>query len=524
MIDLSASWNATTPRYALVPSLPNGPINAETPSAISSDGQSWFIVSGGTGYTLNFGTQKWSPMFSDGNIGNAYNRLVGSWGLSAVTDPITGLIYVPGGYIESSNINSMLQVNLATSSFERVPMDPTYSINPFYSAAWSRTGNMLLLLDTDGNLQSYIPSKGWNTEVQKGQIPSRRSSACLLSFNDGAKMVYFGGYSREFSNTLSDIHILDVATMTWTSGPSIIEANRRSGAACAVSNGQFIAWGGVQITATNDSFAPMNPVIFNLKTNTWVSRYVAPPPSKTTTTQRTTATSSLQPSSTAGNSTSPNDNKATNEGKTEGGSRIPIILGAVIGVLVVVVVVGGLFWYRARRRRSADDGNSLAQKAGSDDGSDNVTTNSKGDYNKRSDSPDGYSMSRLQNQAYPPPPPSFNSLRSTNDFQDRPHHNSSFSVSDDGKSPYYPPPPSSRARSPNTLIEKHPPSASRVVGRPQLGAYGAQNLSKNPHTSPTNFQHSDGLPKEMYFAVPPSTPSNPHTTSSYYHIPTSSYQ
>jgi hypothetical protein len=63
---------------------------------------------------------------------------------------------------------------------------------------------------------------------------------CLYSLAyNGAKMIVFGG--RTPDKISGDLYILDVATMTWTQGPS---SDPRTGMVCSVSGDNFVAWGG----------------------------------------------------------------------------------------------------------------------------------------------------------------------------------------------------------------------------------------------------------------------------------------
>jgi len=84
------------------------------------------------------------------------------------------------------------------------------------------------------------------------------------------------------TTTLLSIHVLDVATMTWTKGPDVSNNDERLHAACAVSNDQFIAWGGQRIESLGGRFTYNSTLILDLKTTKWVSKYTAGPPLPTT--------------------------------------------------------------------------------------------------------------------------------------------------------------------------------------------------------------------------------------------------
>jgi hypothetical protein len=55
----------------------------------------------------------------------------------------------------------------------------------------------------------------------KGYVPTARKQACIAPAYGGAKMVLFGGsFTSIKTNILSDIYVLDVASITWAKGLS----------------------------------------------------------------------------------------------------------------------------------------------------------------------------------------------------------------------------------------------------------------------------------------------------------------
>lgn len=106
-----------------------------------------------------------------------------------------------------------------------------------------------------------------------GQGPSVRDSSCLASAYGGTKLVLFGGIQN--SGALSDIFIYDVATNTWTQGQDGSNKRARASAACTVSGDYFITYGGY--SGKGNRYPPPELTsVYNLKTNTWVTRYESP--------------------------------------------------------------------------------------------------------------------------------------------------------------------------------------------------------------------------------------------------------
>ncbi|KAF9362478.1 hypothetical protein BGX34_006134 [Mortierella sp. NVP85] len=350
-IDLSVSWNTNDPRFE---KLPDSPFINYGPSAISADGLQWVIFSRSTANVYSFETAGWTiPSITPSDF-TAGEEL-------AATDPQSGLVYIPRVNSGSLPQDFLMRLDLTSMSYDRLSTMDDVLITNDYAVAWSASLGKLLLVGGyrgstfDRTLPalytfSYNAKDGWGdlTMTAKGAVPQPRYGACLVPASGGSKMILFGGVGIQAFKpiTLPSIHILDVATMTWTKGPDVPVKDQRFHAACAVSNDQFIAWGG----ALNDEFAvlsgqvPQNStLVYDLKTNKWISTYTAGPALPTT-------RRSLMPS--ASGSSPPSGETNSNSDPSGGISRITIIAVSALGVAGIALGVGGIIMCRGRRRRA----------------------------------------------------------------------------------------------------------------------------------------------------------------------------
>ncbi|KAF9163822.1 hypothetical protein BGX21_011311 [Mortierella sp. AD011] len=272
MIDLSIPWNVSSPAYKNLPDAPVGFF--QMVSALSSDGQTWFAQNGNTAFFYNFESSKWNTISST-TTGN--KTLNSNFGLGAATDPDTGIIYVPNGLVSNGG-QYMLKVN-PDESIDSAEMSPQISKTPSSTVAWSTAQRSLIYVDeSTGDTFSYSPAKGWSQLAVTGTIPPPRSNACFVEAYGGSKMILFGGYNAALQTSINTIHILDMSSLTWTSGPTFSSKGGRMGAACAASGDYFIVWGGQSSTSDVDLVASNATLVYDMKNITWTSSYIAPSP------------------------------------------------------------------------------------------------------------------------------------------------------------------------------------------------------------------------------------------------------
>ncbi|KAF9356245.1 hypothetical protein BGX26_005534 [Mortierella sp. AD094] len=275
-------------------------------------------------------------------------------GLHAVTDPTTGLIYVPSG---ANNAQSMMQYDPSNPTVAVVLPMPSALSDPvrklgvsYYGSVWSTQRDSILMygggifeppgIDDIAKpfFFEYIPSnKSWIERVSQDAFGSNTSS-------QEAKFITIDhwGFPRRDDKSLHDsgLYVIDVATLKWTKVTTISPSQYRGYTSCTVSGDNFIAWGGEQDTSTTGDgaiFGFGTPVIYNMKTNLWTTQYIA-------SFSNPGATGTSSGSSESPNPTTPIDGSSS----TNKSSNAPIIGGAVAAVAVLAVAI--FFVYRRRSR------------------------------------------------------------------------------------------------------------------------------------------------------------------------------
>jgi hypothetical protein len=309
-VDLSVSWNITSPAYT---KLPLGPWASWFPTAISADGQKWFALVQGVGYVFGIQSRIWSIVF---NYADAYE--IDKCG--AVTDPETGKIFIPFAYKLPSGIRSMLIVDLQTNSYTSDNSTFPVSNQTTYAVTWNAQLKSLLY-GSFGAMYTYNLSDGWKTFNPPPGLRAS-NSYCMVSSSSGSIVVLFGGFSSVHNAAVGDIFILDVPTRIWRKGASTRPGDVRRSPACAVSNGYFIAWGGDMGNAASIIPPDHMAIVYSLETDKWTSGYMV---------------------------TNHTDNETASNKDTSSVSRTTgLIIGAVIGGFVIGLIIE----YRVRKSRS----------------------------------------------------------------------------------------------------------------------------------------------------------------------------
>lgn len=320
-LDLSTPWDTSAPKFT---KLPDGPNDYKHASTLLKDRQNWFVLSNGTGYEYNIPTQAWKSL---GNSRYASTER----GLPAATDPTSGYVYIPNAIINGTT--QMFQYDVNLNLLKGLPMEPTLNTLVSYSVAWSNQANQMLVFGgavsgtnhVQGRLYSWSPTgSGWTIPPTTGDIPTPRRSHCMVSADNGNKMILFGGLTEQSNSVLSDVYVYDVASYTWTKGTDAGPSSARAEMACAVNNDLLVVWGGGGV---NTVLTSAITVVYNWKQDKWQTSY------------------------------SPIESPSSGNGGSGGGdaggkSNTGAIIGGAIGGVVVIALIG-FFVYRKKKVRHA---------------------------------------------------------------------------------------------------------------------------------------------------------------------------
>ncbi|KAF9191256.1 hypothetical protein BGZ51_007576 [Haplosporangium sp. Z 767] len=320
-IDLSTAWDTSSVKYKF---LPDGPKDQLHASVFLKDRQTWVLTSNKTVYEYNVNLNSWSQSASN-NLGKYFR-------LPAAVDPATNYIYYPNAYVNNSVIQ-MLEYDIGARTVTFLDVPPSFRDVFSYAATWSDHAKKMVVFGgaiqgniVNNNLYTFDRDSKWATITAKGSVPSPRRSACMAPAYGGSKIVVFGGMTQLANSVLSDIHILDIDTMTWTKGVDAGTASARTEMSCAVTNDLFIVWGGAGVSTT---IASNITIIYNLKRDRWQSSYSPiPEPDDPT----------------------PLPSTGDGKGDTKSSNLGPIIGGVVGGLAVIALIIGGLLWRRKKSK------------------------------------------------------------------------------------------------------------------------------------------------------------------------------
>ncbi|KAK3819529.1 MAG: hypothetical protein J3Q66DRAFT_334792 [Benniella sp.] len=218
-------------------------------------------------------------------------------------------------------------------------------------ATWSAYLKGVVMLKQHYNPSTFTPSEASNPRDGWDDLNLTRIGLTATYWNCGAaayngtKLFYIG---RDW-NKLHAVFVMDVKN-TWTRGPP---APSIFGSACAVTGDQLIVWGG-----DVDVRKPSNKTyVYNMKTEKWVSRYIAPP-------LQTTTTHTSQPSQTQAQHIPYTTSTPESENASSGDMKLVTIIVIVTGILLATIL-GFIFGYHGQTRqfnsggqRTSPDGSS----------------------------------------------------------------------------------------------------------------------------------------------------------------------
>ncbi|KAF9349249.1 hypothetical protein BGX34_001893 [Mortierella sp. NVP85] len=329
MIDLSVSWNTSSPVYK---ELKWGTSCLRCPAAMSSDGRRLLVFAYQVGLVYEVQANMWTQFLS----------YVDVLGWVAVTDPVTGKVFIPC-VVDNTVGQATTGMMIMDSKGYDYRIDNTTSASHSWKSTaitWNAVLKKVLFANEYG-MYSYTPEEGWK---EFARPPGLRADYgyCMVSSSSGSKVVLFGGYSKGLNVTVNDIFILDTATLSWNNGT--MGGPARRDAACAMSGDYFVAWGGDTGDIEGKIVPPppgQNPtIVYNVKADKWTSDYAAPA-------VNTKSATPSSPGESRPTDTSPEGDTSDASGTT--GS----IIGAFVGACAIVLLIfRGIVGYRAYKERS----------------------------------------------------------------------------------------------------------------------------------------------------------------------------
>ncbi|KAF9431622.1 hypothetical protein BGZ76_011920 [Entomortierella beljakovae] len=270
-LDLAIAWNVDNPTWV---ALKQGPTLSYHSISISADEKTLVTFrTGSAGSTLSYryhvSTNSWDQSTVKVPTPNKE-------GVSAIEDKVSGLVYLAGGY--QSDDTQMYVYNIETDTMTMFPMPSNYMTDRLhYSGVYLTSRKSILYFggspynsqqQSQNLITEYMPSTGsWSTLYTNNQNPPHRTEYCMATNDDGTKIVVFGG--KLDNGYARDIWILDIASLTWTQGPSWTEP--RVSSTCTIAGSTFISWGGSNGQRTISSI-----ILFDLNSGQYVSSYTPP--------------------------------------------------------------------------------------------------------------------------------------------------------------------------------------------------------------------------------------------------------
>ncbi|KAG0091805.1 hypothetical protein BGZ92_011654 [Podila epicladia] len=271
-IDLSVSFNVSSPPYT---KLRDAPHLGRAMNTLLKDGEGWYFrADDGKAFIYNLPTQTVTDAGTHNLIKNGTFTTIatvpGKGDIIFPTDVATLTLrlvdsYLRQDFLQPSELSRSRLFALAPSNSAKA----VFALAGFLDES-NRSSSALLRFDAANSTWS-------NVDLKEG-APSSRQGACMVPAHNGTKLVVFGGFPSTIitnitnmpGNSLSDIYVLDAATLTWTKGPDGGEGRARSSHNCAISGDSFLTWGGISTAVT----PPTEMVsVYNLKSNTWQDKF-----------------------------------------------------------------------------------------------------------------------------------------------------------------------------------------------------------------------------------------------------------
>ncbi|KAF9386495.1 hypothetical protein CPC16_007501 [Podila verticillata] len=269
-IDLSIPFDVSNPPYSKLKDAPNF---GRVPNTLMQNGLDWFFCGDSLQATI------YSLQNQSYTTTGMYISVQDVKSAAAVTIPDAGDIIIP------TKADTQILRQNGGFSFQGISQRPEIG-SPLYAIAPSNSARTVFVLagyldasksnaPTSSLFHFNTSDSTWTQLEMKAGAPSPRQGACMVPAYNGTKMVVFGGIPATTvtnitdipADGLSDIYVLDVASLTWTKGSDGGQERARSGHVCAVSRDTLVAWGG--ISRAGNSLPGQILSVYDLKSNTW---------------------------------------------------------------------------------------------------------------------------------------------------------------------------------------------------------------------------------------------------------------
>ncbi|KAG0295820.1 hypothetical protein BGZ96_010938 [Linnemannia gamsii] len=312
-----------------------------------------------TVYTYTFRNARWSQPTLVPSLNKNPN-------MPMVTDPAENQVYIINGFVNVINddVLGAMQYDPSVPTVMNPMRESTrLPLDGGYAAVWSTALNVVVAYGGfvrstpptySESLYEFNPQNSTFLSMGGTNSPAARYGHCMVEAYNGSQIILFGGADKD-NEPLSDLHILDVATLTWTQQKVTSPPRGRAYPCCAVTNDMFVAWSGAQWDKDDKEFKVIDEevtIVFNLKTKQWQSTFS---PDNSGNTTGITETGKDHP--TTSSTKLPEQHDVSIEA---------VVGGAIAGLAVVLAGTAGLLYFcRMKAKKKGWAWRALRKKDGS---------------------------------------------------------------------------------------------------------------------------------------------------------------
>ncbi|KAF9918139.1 hypothetical protein BX616_010153 [Lobosporangium transversale] len=218
------------------------------------------------------------------------------YGIEAVMDPRSGLVYLLGGY-NTWRLDSMTVYDPYSDTLASVPLSTQQGSQEaqvlgltFFSAAWVTSLQQILYFGgtndlspnrSAANIALYSPTENrWTSVTTQGDVPQDIYGACHTIDVLRNRAILFGGSGHgnppHDSNQIFflDLNPTSKSMFTWRQGQPASQTRRNM--ACTAYKQFFIAWGGKVNGTVGGSKEHLYPIVYDLTKDIWVDWFGQP--------------------------------------------------------------------------------------------------------------------------------------------------------------------------------------------------------------------------------------------------------